>query len=249
MQKRLFISLALLAITMPAFANNQGPNNPIGEEAATKLADLQKQWGSYAPNGWRVILATAGHLFAVQSDDVALVIEQQNPANIVSNDSLGAQELNTNPRTLLLLTKENGSYVIKGRYEGFLPSENDPQSPCLADPLAEGPGIAMAAPVLTVGMQYWYSCGTWYVNRNTYKFRFEKDRLRLIGMDSWSFHRASGMGDTTSINFLTGRKKHVDNVMGLGPEPDPEDGAELPPPVTKWSKVNRGPYYLDSMKR
>jgi hypothetical protein len=249
MLKRLTICIALFSHSASLLANNQGPNSPIGDEAVAGQKALQKQWGAHAPNGWRIIMAATGSISDAKSDDVILVVEDQNPANIVTNNSLGMPELNTNPRTLLLLTKQGESYAVTGRYEGFLPSEGDPESPCLADPLAEGPGISVKGRVLTIGLQYWYSCGSWYVNRNTYKFRVEKNRLRLIGLDSWSFHRASGMADTTSINYLTGRKKQVDNVRELGPVPEPEEDVEPLPSTTKWSKVKRGPYYLDSMKR
>jgi hypothetical protein len=243
----LFGAFALLCV--PAIADAQEPADPEVSEAEAAQQELQNVWGRFAPKGWRVILATTGSLYAAKSTDAALVIEEQDPTKIVSNDGLGNGELNTNPRVLLILAGRGGDYAVTGRFQGFLPSEGDPESVCLADPLMEGPGIEIKKQVVSIGLNYWYSCGSWYVNQDQFKFRSEKGRFRLIGKDSWSFHRASGMGDTTSFNYLTGRKKHVDNVMGIGPGPELVEGDDIPKPVTKWSKVNRGPYYLDAMDR
>jgi hypothetical protein len=249
MIRHFVIAFSLGILASPVIAENAGPGAAVGDEAAAALQELQCKWGSYAPKGWRVIMAATGHLFGARSDDVALIVEDQNPTNIIRNESLGASELNANPRILLLLTKQGESYVVKGRYEDFLPSEGDLDNTCLADPLMEGPGVEIKSRQLIIGLQYWHSCGSWYVNRNTFKFRPEEDRMRLIGMDSWGFHRGTGMGDTSSINYLTGRKKQVANVFGLGPEPELQKGEVRPKPVTKWTTAKRGPFYLDSMNR
>jgi hypothetical protein len=249
MLKRLIALLALQAMFVlePAYA--QGPNTPIGDEATAALDALQKQWGGHAPPGWRVIMATTGHLLGTQSNDVVLVIEEENPDNVKTNEGLGEASLNINPRSILLLNKRDGRYELKQRFDGFLPSAGDMETPCLADPFMEGPGIEIKNGQLIIGLHYWLSCGSWYVTNHSFKFRAQTGGLRLIGMDSSSFHRAGGMGSTTSINFLTGGKKHVDNAEGIGPQPDVGDDAEMPQPATKWSKVKRGPYYLESMHR
>lgn len=242
-------SLALAALVFCSFPLSaaQGPGAADQTEADGQA--LQQKWGSFAPKGWRVLLSADGSIFGPKTNDAVLVIEETDPANVVSNDRLGASQLNTNPRALLILAGKGDSYVVASRDDGFLPSEGDPESSCLADPLMEGPGIEIKKRVISISLNYWYSCGSWYVNQDTSKFRVEKGRLRLIGQEGWSFHRASGMGSRTSVNFLTGRKQHIDNVSGLGPEPEIADGEELPKPVTKWSKVNRGPFYLDAMDR
>lgn len=249
MLKRLIAALALMAIFIPKLAYSQGANTPIGDEAIAELDAMQKQWGSHAPRGWSVIMATTGNLFDAKSNDVVLVIEEDNPDNIKVNEGFGESNLNTNPRSILLLRKQDAAYHMKQRLDGFLPSAGDTETPCLADPFLEGSGIEIKNGQLIIGLHYWLSCGSWYVTNHSFKFRPQTAGLRLIGMESSSFHRAGGMGETTSINFLTGRKKHVDNAEGIGPQPDPEDDAEMPKPVTKWSKVKHGPYYLESMNR
>jgi hypothetical protein len=239
-------SIALLFLAAPALTLQA--EGEVDQASAEQLA-LQKQWGRFAPNGWRILQASTGSFFAEKSKDALLVIEEEDPAKISKNDGLGNPDLNTNPRVLLLLSGQGIDYAVKGRFEGFLPSEGDPEAPCLADPLMEGKGARIEKRTVSIGLHYWYSCGTWYVNSNDYKFRLEKGRLRLIDIESWSFHRAGGMGTQTSVNYLTGRKKHIDNVSDFGPQPELAEGEEMPKPVTKWTRVNRGPYYLDQMKR
>ncbi len=230
---------------MPGAASVQA--QPTNDEAAQQA--INAKWGPYAPKRWRVIMAETGSLFAPGSDDAVLVVEDTDPANIVANEGMGEPQLNTNRRWLLILTGSGGTYEIRGQIEDFLPSAGDPESPCLADPLMEGPGIAIDKRVLSIGLQYWYSCGSWYVNRNTLKFRAEGERLRLIGRESWSFHRGGGMGNRTSVNYLTGRKQHVENAPDIGPQPDAEVGDDVPKPVERWSRANRRPVYFDCMRR
>ncbi len=244
---RKFLVLAALAFCSISVAAAQEPSEV--EQADADALALQQKWGSFAPAGWRVLLAAEGSIFGPKTKDAVLVIEETDPAKIVSNDRMGASELNTNPRAMLFLTGNGNGYDVASRDDDFLPSEGDPDSACLADPLMEGPGIEIKNRVISISLNYWYSCGTWYVNQNTHKFRAEKGRMRLIGMESWSFHRAGGMAERTSINFLTGRKQHIDKVSDIGPQTEVGENEELPKPVTKWTRVNRGPFYLDAMDR
>jgi hypothetical protein len=239
--------IVLSLIPSPLLAGGQETGTL--EQRAAEQRVLHEKWGRFAPKGWRVLIAETGSIFGPKTNDAILVVEDTDPAKLVSNEGLGADTLNTNPRVLLFLAGRGNGYEIVGRDDGFLPSEGDTESPCLADPLMEGPGIQIKNRVISIGLNYWFSCGTWYVNQDISKFRAEKGRLRLIGQESFSFHRASGMGERTSVNFLTGRKKHIDNVADIGPEPDLEEGETLPKPVVTWSNVNRGPFYLDIMNR
>jgi hypothetical protein len=236
--------VAFLLLLLPAVVLAQEPGQADAEAQA-----LQQKWQAYAPGGWYVLSASTGALFGPRSDDVALVIEEDDPAKRIANEGMGEPVLNTNPRALLILSRQGSGYRQLNRIDGFLPSAGDEDSPCLADPLTEGPGVAIGKGVLTIGLNYWYSCGTWYVTQHVYKFRPEKARLRLTGIESFSMHRAGGPGSRTSVNFLTGRKKHIENAADVGPEPEEGEVIDLPAPVNKWSRIKRGPFYLDAMKR
>jgi hypothetical protein len=245
MLKLVAASICLSVIPVALFAQE----NDDGDELAAKQLKLQVQWGRFAPNGWRVLQAATGSFLAPTSNDVVLVVEEQNPAKIITNKGMGEPLLNTNARALLLLAKNGQTYQVKASFVGFLPSGGDSENRCLADPLSEGNGVSIANRVISINLHYWYSCGSWYVTSNDYKFRSEKGRLRLIGIESWSFHRASGMGSRTSVNYLTGRKKHIENVNDLGPEPEVLEGEDMPEQVITRSRLDRGPFYLDSMTR
>jgi hypothetical protein len=244
----MFKKLAAFFLLLSASAVvGQEPDATVQPDA--ELHALQQKWQAYTPGGWRVLSASNGALFGPRSDDAALVIERDDPALRITNEGMGEPVLNTNPRALLLLSRQGSGYRLVSRIDGFLPSEGDEDDRCLADPLIEGPGVKIGKGMLTIGLQYWYSCGSWYVNQNIYKFRPEKARLRLTGVESFSFSRAGGPGSRTSMNFLTGRKKHIENAADVGPQPEEGEDIDLPAPVTKWTRISRGPFYLDAMKR
>ncbi len=240
MLKPFLASILLSLVAAPLLAE------PSAEkEAAAQQAEREQKWSHFAPKGWKVVMATTGSLLSAKSQDAVLVIENTDPAKIISNDRLGAATLNTNLRAILLLNNSGNGYAVKRRFDGFMPSEGDAESPCLADPLMEGPGIEIKKQILHIGLQYWYSCGSWYVTRDTFHFRPEKDQLRLIGIDSWTFHRASGIGNTSSVNFLNGRRKDVQNAVGLGPEPELKEDDKWVRPSTRWTRFRSTPIYLD----
>ena len=110
------------------------------------------------------------------------------------------------------------------------------------DPLEDG-GVSLARGVLLVSLHYWVSCGSYGVTNRAYKFRKEGTRYRLIGLDISSYSRSTGLGDDTSINFLTGRRKQLSGVAMI----EREDGEKPAPPKTVWSKIGLHTFYLNHM--
>lgn len=165
----------------------------------------------FIPEGWKTILHESGDLNNDGIDDHVIVIEDTNPENIKSNDKLGQDTLNVNPRTLMVFFKYKGDGYTLVAQSGadFIPSENDEESTCLADPLLTEGGISIQKGILRIGLQYWLSCGSWYVNNVDYKFRYQNEKMALIGFDHSEFHRASGEQSSTSINFSTGRMEQT----------------------------------------
>ncbi|WP_151980552.1 hypothetical protein [Acinetobacter guerrae] len=165
------------------------------------------QYQQFIPKHWKIIETVRGDLNRDGKEDIILVIEKNDPKNILSNDGPGSPELNTNPRTLLVLFKTTHGYQLIST-NPYLPSENDAESPCLADPLEEG-NIKISKGILKINLNYWLSCGSWYVTNNTFSFRYQDLGFKLIGFDQMSFHRASGEESTLSINFSTGKLKKI----------------------------------------
>lgn len=163
---------------------------------------------SFVPAKWKILEKAQGDLNADGLSDLALIIENTDPDNIVSNENLGSDKLNLNPRQLMVLFKTAKGYQLAAR-NSSLPSEGDADSPCLADPLGEGEGLTIQKDLLKIGFHYWLSCGSWYVTNTSYTFRYQNQKFRLIGFDSNDFHRASGDITERSINFITGRVKNT----------------------------------------
>lgn len=164
---------------------------------------------SFIPHGYRLLTEAAGDLNKDGIPDLALVVENTDPGNIkINTEQLGSDTLNLNDRKLLVLFGTgNGKFRKVAENHGLLPSENSDVQSCLADPLMMDGGMEIEKGVLKIVLQYWYSCGTWYVNRNTYTLRWQKDRMQLIGFDYYDLHRASGETNSRSINFSTGKQE------------------------------------------
>lgn len=171
----------------------------------TFASSNQKNYQQFVPKDWKIIEIARGDLNHDGMEDIVLVIEENNRKNIIHNDGFGSPNLNTNPRALLVLFKTAQGYQLISKNKK-LPSENDADSPCLADPLDDG-AVTIAKGILKINLHYWLSCGSWYVTNNTFSFRYQNQGFKLIGFDQMSFHRASGEKSSLSINFSTGKMK------------------------------------------
>ena len=187
------------------------------------------QYQQFIPKNWKILETVKGDLNRDGLEDIVLVIEENNPKNILSNDSLGSPELNINPRSLLVLFKTTQGYQLISKNQQ-LPSENDADSPCFADPLEDG-GVTISKGILKINLHYWLSCGSWYVTNNTFSFRYQNRAFKLIGFDQMSFHRASGERNSLSINFSTGKLKKISG------ENEFEDTVQ--PAKTEWTKLKK----------
>ena len=188
--RKIMIGLLGVSFTTVAFANSD-----------------QKNYQQFVPKNWKIIETAHGDLNHDGMQDLVLVIEENNRKNVITNDGLGNPKLNTNPRALLVLFKTAQGYQLISKNEK-LPSENDADSRCLADPLEDG-AVTIAKGILKINLYYWLSCGSWYVTNNTFSFRYQNQSFKLIGFDQMSFHRASGEKSSLSINFSTGKVKEI----------------------------------------
>lgn len=197
-------------------------------------------WKDWVPAGWKLISSTTGDFNQDGKSDAVLVLEENNPANRKRNDSLGASELNLNPRRLVILFQTASSYQKITELNHFLPSEHDAETPCLSDPLAEGE-IKISHGLLKIGLHYWLSCGSYGVTNRTFTFRYENKRFRLIDMDVWEFMRNTGARTEYSSNYLTGKQKITTGYN--------EFEKSESKPKTAWKNIfNRRKFYLDDMR-
>ena len=233
MKRKLFFILSLFLIcSFYAFAEN--------------FPQKAKSINDFVPKGWKILKDENGSNFIVKGDlnkdnleDVAIIIEKDDKKNIKKNDSFGPEELNLNPRILLVLFKEkDGTYILAAKNDkGFIKSEGDEEATALADTLSD---ISIKNNVLKIVFNYFMSAGSWATSTEVYIFRFQNNRFELIGYENNGFMRNTGEEEGVSINFSTNKKKTTTggNISG---------GNENNPKV-KWENINiKKKFILDEM--
>ncbi|MGN7987386.1 hypothetical protein ACTJKC_08600 [Pedobacter sp. 22226] len=197
---------------------------------------------SFIPKGWKVIYKVKGDLNKDNVPDEAIIIQNTNPKNIIKNGSMGGNKLNVNPRMLLVLFKTPGQYQLQAQNTRFIPTENDTVSTCLADPLQETGAIMIKNGTLILSYQYWLSCGSYEVSNLDYTFRFQNQKMELIGFDISSYSRSSGEETITSLNFSTRKKSETSGGNMFSDKTNK--------PKTVWKKFNWGKLFtLEEMTK
>ena len=174
----------------------------VTEEYPTDFPEQGNRMEDFVPKHWSAIMKVDGDLNKDNLTDIAIIIEQENPENIIVTEY--NDTLNTNPRALLVLFKqENGTYKLAAKNDkGFIepPKENS----SLLDPLGEG-DINIKNNTLRLKFQYFYSAGSWSITNVEYVFRYQNSHFELIGVETNSFHRATGEETIESFNLSTNK--------------------------------------------
>lgn len=191
--------------------------------------------GPAIPSGWVEDMRASGDLTGDGRPETVLIIRDTDPARVIANDGLGADSLDTNPRRLLVFEKAADDFRQIAAGDHVVPPSGSEDTPCLVDPLEDG-GLSISHRVLSLNLRFWTSCGSWGTSGNTYKFRLEGDRFRLIGFDKTEFMRNTGSGEQISVNFLTLRKKVSPYSI------DGETKGKV-----RWSSIEPQRYYLDTL--
>lgn len=193
MKRKLFFILSLFLISSIYI---------FGENFPQKA----KTVNDFIPKGWKEILTTNGDLNRDKLEDTVIVIEKEDKKNIKKNDGFGPEELNLNPRILLVLFKQkDGTYVLASKNDkGFIKSEGNDDNPALMDTLDD---IIIKNNILKIVFNYFMSAGSWWTSTNVYIFRFQNNVFELIGYESNAYMRTTGEEEGTSINFSTNKAK------------------------------------------
>ena len=178
------------------------------EEYPTDFPEQGNKMEDFVPKHWSAIMKVDGDLNKDSLADTALIVEQENPNNISITEY--NDTLNTNPRALLVLFKqENGTYKLAAKNDkGFI--EPPKESSSLLDPLGEG-DINIKNNTLRLRFQYFFSVGSWYITNVEYVFRYQNNHFELIGVETNSFHRATGEETIVSFNLSTNK---LETTMG-----------------------------------
>ena len=165
-----------------------------------------KTVNDFIPKGWKKILTANGDLNKDKLEDIAIIIEKDDKKNIKKNDGFGPEELNLNPRILLVLFKgKDGTYSLAAKNDkGFIKSEGNEDNSALMDTLDN---IIIKNNVLKIVFNYFMSAGSWWTSTDIYIFRFQNNVFELIGYESNAYMRNTGEEEGTSINFSTNKAK------------------------------------------
>jgi hypothetical protein len=163
----------------------------------------------FAPPGWRVESKVEGDLDGDGLKDVALVLRQTDPRNIVDASGQGGPaKFDTNPRILVVAFASQtpvGGYHLQLQNHTLIarvtaPTDQDPLDPNGVQP----GGIAIAHGTLQVTLGYFAG----NMGHMTYTFRLQGGRFMLIGYDGLDVDRGSGAMTEISIDYPARRMKH-----------------------------------------
>lgn len=190
-----------------------------------------------AAPAWKTVQQASGDLNGDGRADKVIIEQQQDPRKIIKNESLGAPELNLNPRRLTVLLAGANGFQPAARAT-WLPTEHSRDTPCLEDPLGNN-SLVIKNQTLTLNLGYWLSCGSYGVSHNAYKYRLQHGAFILIGADSSSYMRNGGYGTAVSINFPARKIK----ATGYIPIFEEENGATPKPQQDRWARLKSGKRY------
>ncbi|WP_175909558.1 hypothetical protein [Burkholderia metallica] len=177
----------------------------------------------FVPKGWKLEFQTKGDLNGDGRDDLALVLRDNDPANVISDDGMCESPFDANPRILVVaFAQPDGQYALALRNETLIPTR---ESPCLADALEEG-NVSIDRGTLQVRLGRFASAGSWEMGSTTYTFRWQDRNFMLIGYDNFSVMRNTGAVRTLSVNYSTGKAK-----MSIGRVSDDRER-------TRWVKLH-----------
>jgi hypothetical protein len=198
------LALALLILAPGAAAADEFV---IPDAAYPKLPAHAASADGFTPPGWRVEFKSEGDLNGDGKADVALVLRQHSPRNVLDNaGNIGPDRLDTNPRLLVAaLRGPSGGYDLALQNHTLIPRTTEPN---LDDYLSEE-GMQIARGALKVTLHLFSSAGGWGMGHRTYSFRLRGGRFALVGYDSVTVERNTGEMNELSADYLTGKVKHT----------------------------------------
>lgn len=169
--------------------------NDDDAEAADNAGCHPKKY--YIDKDWELRKEAKGDLNKDGIEDLALVIQDTDPANIEADEYM---ERDGNPRTLIILFgTENGCYELIEKRTDYIPTHQDIG---MVDPFDN---MEIKNGTLHFSFVSFATMGTWETSSYKYIWRYQDDAFRLIGASSSFLHRATGEASDISVNYSTMR--------------------------------------------
>jgi hypothetical protein len=183
----------------------------------------------FAVAGWRVEQTARGDINADGIADLAFVLRDQDPANILTHDGFGESPFDSNPRILGVALGDGAGFTLVAQDHALILRRDNPS---MDDPFA---GIEIGGGSLKVRLQLFMSAGGWSTGPYTFTLRHQDDAVRLIGYDHTNTQRNTGEVTEVSVNFLTGRRSDGTGAI------DSDEMRKV------WSRTPVGPLPLDQV--
>jgi hypothetical protein len=192
--------VCLLASTAVRASSDDDSAPPVA--FPTLPAQAQTKAG-FVPKGWVVEKESSGDLNGDGVPDWMLVLQMSDPKNVIKNSGLGPDELDTNPRMLVV------AFADKSTNKVSLALANHTLIPRLTHPTMEDPleNAAIVKGTVQVSISFFMTAGSWYTTQNKFMFRYQDGCFKLIGYDSTEIKRNTGEMSTVSVNYLTKKAK------------------------------------------
>jgi hypothetical protein len=135
--------------------------------------------------------------------DLMLLLHMTEPGNVIAGDGLGARQLDTNPRLLVVAFADKATDALS------LALANHTLIPRHTDPLMEDPlgDVSVVRGTLQVSLGRWMSAGGWSMSHSKFTFRYQDGCFKLIGYDTTDVQRNTGKMSEISVNYLTKKAK------------------------------------------
>jgi len=202
-----------------------------------ELRQKNKKIEALVPENWSVIaMDKDGDLNNDGINDLVFIVKKEDSNNFITDSEIGSDSLDINPKILGVYFKDkSGCYEKKLQHDTFIFVNKEPtrEEPFQSLDINNGS--------LKLEFQEFYNAGSWYVNNESYFFRYIEDSFTLIKYVNSSMHRASMDFKEEITDFIKGTTLVTKETFS-------EEDEEKENPITTSDTINFAPQKLKLLK-